>query len=68
MQKANGIVARADAIVTFTAPRPAHVFAELTSGPTVIAPIGSPPEAIESKLDLHLSTATDLRVARAPPS
>jgi ADP-dependent NAD(P)H-hydrate dehydratase / NAD(P)H-hydrate epimerase len=37
--------ARADAVVTFTAPRPAHVFASLTSGPTVIAPIGSPPEA-----------------------
>src|SRR5208282_4783926 len=30
------VEARADAIVTFTAPRPAHVFAALTSGPTVI--------------------------------
>jgi hydroxyethylthiazole kinase-like uncharacterized protein yjeF len=59
MQKANGIVAQADAVVTFTAPRPAHVFAELTSGPTVIAPIGSPPEAIVSKLDQHLSTPAD---------
>ena len=66
VQKADGIVARADAIVTFTAPRPAHVFAELTSGPTVIAPIGSPPEAIESKLDLHLSTATDFAELLAP--
>ncbi|HYW39434.1 MAG TPA: NAD(P)H-hydrate dehydratase [Terriglobales bacterium] len=51
--------ARADAIVTFTAPRPAHVFATLTSGPTVIAPIGSPPEAIVSQLGLHLSTPFD---------
>jgi len=32
--------ARADAVVTFTAPRPAHIFAALTAGPTVIAPIG----------------------------
>ena len=48
--------ARADAIVTFTAPRPAHVFAALTGGPTLIAPIGSPAEAIVSQLGLHLST------------
>jgi hydroxyethylthiazole kinase-like uncharacterized protein yjeF len=54
--------ARADAIVTFTAPRPAHVFAALVSrpnGPTVIAPIGSPAEAIVSQLGLHLSTLRD---------
>src|SRR6516164_7288978 len=41
-------IARADAIVTFTAPRPAHVFGELTLGPVVVAPIGSPEAAIES--------------------
>jgi len=58
--------ARADAIVTFTAPRPAHVFAELTNGPTVIAPIGSPPEAIVSKLALHLSTPPDFAALVAP--
>jgi NAD(P)H-hydrate epimerase len=51
--------ARADAIVTFTAPRPAHVFAALTGGPTLIAPIGSPAEAIVSQLGLHLSTPRD---------
>jgi hydroxyethylthiazole kinase-like uncharacterized protein yjeF len=58
--------ARADAIVTFTAPRPAHVFAGLTSGPTVIAPIGSPPEAIVSQLGLHLSTPPDFAPLLAP--
>ncbi len=57
---------RADAIVTFTAPRPAHVFAGLTSGPTVIAPIGSPPEAIASQLGLHLSTPFDFAPLLAP--
>src|SRR5204863_6170451 len=55
-----GAVARADAIVTFTAPRPAHVFGNLTSGPTVIAPIGSPKEAIQSSLKLNLITAKDI--------
>src|SRR5208282_2241603 len=58
--------ARADAIVTFTAPRPAHVFAALTGGPTVIAPIGSPPEAIVSQLGLHLSTPLDFAPLLAP--
>jgi NAD(P)H-hydrate epimerase len=58
--------ARADAIVTFTAPRPAHVFAGLTSGPTVIAPIGSPPELIVSQLGLHLSTPPDFAPLLAP--
>src|SRR5260221_8753796 len=57
---------RADAIVTFTAPRPAHVFAGLTSGPTVIAPIGSPPEAIASQLGLHLGTPSDFAPLLAP--
>jgi hydroxyethylthiazole kinase-like uncharacterized protein yjeF len=58
--------ARADGIVTFTAPRPAHVFAGLTSGPTVIAPIGSPPEAIVSQLGLNLSTPSDFASLLAP--
>lgn len=58
-QRENDMMARADAVVTFTAPRPAHVFAALTSGPTVIAPIGSPPGAIVSALGLQLSAAAD---------
>jgi ADP-dependent NAD(P)H-hydrate dehydratase / NAD(P)H-hydrate epimerase len=58
--------AHADAIVTFTAPRPAHIFAALTSGSTVVAPIGSPPEAIVSQLGLHLSTPLDFAPLLAP--
>jgi ADP-dependent NAD(P)H-hydrate dehydratase / NAD(P)H-hydrate epimerase len=52
-----GSVVQADAIVTFTAPRPAHVFGGLTEGPIVVAPIGSPDEAITSALHLNLITA-----------
>jgi ADP-dependent NAD(P)H-hydrate dehydratase / NAD(P)H-hydrate epimerase len=55
-----GAVARADAIVTFTAPRPAHVFGNLTTGPTVIAAIGTPHEAIESSLNLRVITPKDI--------
>ncbi len=52
-----GSVARADAVVTFTAPRPAHVFGSLTQGTTSISAIGSPDEAVVSALRLNLITA-----------
>jgi hydroxyethylthiazole kinase-like uncharacterized protein yjeF len=46
----------ADAVITFTAPKPAHVFGELTrrwNQPVVVAPIGSPDEAIISELGIE---------------
>jgi hydroxyethylthiazole kinase-like uncharacterized protein yjeF len=51
-----GLIARADAVVTFTAPRPAHVFGRLTKGSTIVAPIGSPRDAVVSSLQLNLIT------------
>ncbi len=58
----------ADAVVTFTSPKPAHVFGQLTRTshqPVVLAPIGSPDEAIASALNLSWAgSATDL--TRAP--
>ena len=54
-----GVMARADAIVTFTAARPAHAFSLLTDGSTQVAPIGSPDEAILSSLQLNVITARD---------
>lgn len=55
-----GTIARADAIVTFTAPRPAHVFSLLTAGVTFVADIGSPEEATVSALRLNVITARDV--------
>lgn len=55
-----GTIARAHAVVTFTAPRPAHVFGVLATGPTLVAEIGSPQEAITSALKLNLITARDI--------
>jgi ADP-dependent NAD(P)H-hydrate dehydratase / NAD(P)H-hydrate epimerase len=60
MGEQTGAVARADGMVTFTAPRPAHVFGGLTPGVTRIAPIGSPEEAIASSLQLNLITAREI--------
>jgi ADP-dependent NAD(P)H-hydrate dehydratase / NAD(P)H-hydrate epimerase len=61
-----GMIARADSIVTFTAPRPAHLFGSLTAGPTVVASIGSPDEAIESSLQLNVTTTHDFAPLIAP--
>ncbi len=60
MGEQTGAVARADAIVTFTAPRPAHIFGNLTSGPTVVAPIGSADDAIRSSLNLNVITPHEI--------
>jgi ADP-dependent NAD(P)H-hydrate dehydratase / NAD(P)H-hydrate epimerase len=66
MGSQTGAVARADAIVTFTAPRPAHVFGYLTKGPIVVAPIGSPDEAIQSSLNLNSITPKEVAPLLAP--
>jgi hydroxyethylthiazole kinase-like uncharacterized protein yjeF len=55
-----GEIARADSVVTFTAPRPAHVFSELTKGPIAVAHIGSPQKAVRSELNLKVTTPDDL--------
>lgn len=52
---------RADAVVTFTAPKPAHVCGNLTTSvysPIVVAEIGSPAEAIQSDLRLTWAGAS----------
>jgi hydroxyethylthiazole kinase-like uncharacterized protein yjeF len=60
MGEPTGVLARADAIITFTAPRPAHIFGRLTDGPTLLAAIGSPDDAIRSSLRLNLITAREI--------
>lgn len=57
----------ADAVVTFTAPKPAHVFGQLTRSwddPVVVAPIGSPEKAIVSDLGVHWGGSAQALVHR----
>jgi hydroxyethylthiazole kinase-like uncharacterized protein yjeF len=61
-----GAIARADAVVIFTAARPAHVFSSLSAGSTYVAGIGSPEEAIVSSLNLNVITARDLAPLLGP--
>jgi hydroxyethylthiazole kinase-like uncharacterized protein yjeF len=66
----NGPVFPADAVITFTAPKPAHVFGQLTrhwSQPIVVAPIGSPEEAVVSALNLTWA-GSSLALAQTPRS
>ncbi len=58
----------ADAVITFTAPKPAHVFGQLTrrwDQPVVVAPIGSPDAAIVSTLNIDWA-GSSLALAQAP--
>jgi hypothetical protein len=66
MGEQTGAVARSDAIVTFTAPRAAHIFGLLTTGPILVSPIGSPEEAIVSSLNLNVITPHDVASVIGP--
>ncbi len=63
---AEGVVCRSNAVVTFTAAKPAHAFAALTRGPVVVANIGSPAEAIQSKQNLNIITPQEVAALFAP--
>ncbi len=52
------LVVRADAVVSFTAPKPALVFANLTDGPIAVAPIGSPGKVIAEHSHLREDVLT----------
>jgi NAD(P)H-hydrate epimerase len=49
---------RSDAVVTFTAPKLAHVFGALTRGPVTVAQIGSPANLAVSQARLHWTGAS----------
>jgi hydroxyethylthiazole kinase-like uncharacterized protein yjeF len=55
------MMVRAHSAVTFTAPKPVHVFGDLVRKTTVVAPIGSPPEAIQVKSGLQVITPVDFK-------
>jgi len=56
----------ARATVTFTAPKPAHLFSSAVRGPVMVAPIGSPEEAIVSNLGLEVSTWREMATLLSP--
>ena len=62
---------RADAVVTFTAPKLAHVSGNLAGGvygPIVVAPIGSPDAAVQSEMGLVWAGASKSIAERPRPA
>ena len=59
----SAMLVRADLTVTFTAPKPELIFGDLP-GKLIVAPIGTPPELIQS--DLEVSEAGDFAPLFAP--
>ncbi len=61
---------RADAVVTFTAPKVAHMFGHLTAetfGPAVVAEIGTPVELVKGGLGLSWTGASKALTEKARP-
>ena len=60
-------VIQADAVITFTAPKPVHVFALVTSGPLAVAGIGSPAELIHAQAKMQQDVLALNEIAKAFP-
>ncbi|HLJ86970.1 MAG TPA: NAD(P)H-hydrate dehydratase [Candidatus Angelobacter sp.] len=56
----------ADGIVTFIAPRPAHVFGNLCSGPIAVHELVPATPLVEAKLQQNVATAQDLAMIFPP--
>ena len=53
-------------IIAFIAPRPAHVFAELTSGPIAISDIGVQPVLVPNETAVNVITGEEVGIAFPP--
>jgi NAD(P)H-hydrate epimerase len=68
----HALVCRSSAVITFTAPKPAHLFAPLfaldptSRGEIVVAPIGTPEIAIVSAQNLYAVTPQEVSALFAP--
>ncbi len=63
-----GLMAKSDGIVTFTAPKPFHAFANATGGPVAVASIGSPFELVleYGELEMEVFARAYLNVVFSP--
>jgi len=62
--ESSAVFVHADGIVSFTAPKPALVFGNLTDGPIAVVAIGSPPGVVAKKSSLreHILTSAMFRI------
>lgn len=55
-------------IVTFIAPKPAHLFGELTSGPIAVSELGVQPALVSNKTGLQVVTGQEVGITFPPRS
>src|SRR5579872_846803 len=58
----------AHGIVTFIAPKPAHVFGELTTGPIAVSELGVPPDLLSNPTGLQVATGQEVGITFPPRS
>jgi ADP-dependent NAD(P)H-hydrate dehydratase / NAD(P)H-hydrate epimerase len=56
----------AHGIITFIAPKPAHVFGELTSGPIAVSEIGVQPALVPNQTKLNVTTGQEVALSFPP--
>lgn len=56
----------AHGIITFVAPKPAHVLGELTSGPIAVSELGVQPALVSNKTELQVITGQEVGMAFPP--
>jgi NAD(P)H-hydrate epimerase len=58
----------AHGVITFVAPRPAHVFGELTAGPIAVSEIGVQPALVANQTSVQVITGQEVGIAFPPRS
>jgi ADP-dependent NAD(P)H-hydrate dehydratase / NAD(P)H-hydrate epimerase len=53
-------------IITFVAPKPAHIFGELTSGPIAVSELGAQPALVPNKTELQVITGQEVGITFPP--
>lgn len=64
-EQAEGVVF-AHGVITFIAPRPAHVFGNLTSGPIAVSEIGVQPSLVPNRTGLNVITGQEVAITFPP--
>lgn len=64
----NGGMVFAHGIITFVAPKPAHIFGELTSGPIAVSELGVQPVLVPNQTALSVITGQEVGIAFPPRS
>lgn len=67
-QESNADMVFAHGIISFIAPKPAHVFGELTSGPIAVSEIGAQPALVPNQTKLNAITGQEVGIAFPPRS